>query len=526
MKKGIFKKLFIFTMPFLFVFGLASCSSEEEKPSEVKEEIKEYIVSFDTDGDIKSSTVLENGLVEEPLAPTKNKYTFLGWYLGDTKFDFNTKITSDITLHAKWRSNSAITLNRLGSSETYDVETEFKASYFINPSNVFSKDLARFAFNLAAINYGDERVSKFFNALDFDNIFMIKENDSAYDGVSYSFAHKKIDDTDYIAVSIRGMRYYEEWAGNFDIGGSGNHKDFEKCANIVYSSLKDYYNRYNYSSNAKVIMSGYSRSAAISNVLADKIMKDTTKLVENDNLYVYTYEAPNCLDINNVIAYPNVFNFINSGDMVVNLPPTLFGFGRCGIDIDIYNPNMSSIVKEFDDSYIIPEFKKLIGNDVSNDQELPIKFIENLTDYNANPNSETYQEDLTYEIDTREKYFNNLSPTIQYLFNFAFDTKTETLDKMIAGIINIFKTDTTRGISLFTNGDNLHDFVASYLNRDNIRYDDQKLYDASNKIVGTLSRNASIMLFAYANSSNLTRMGLMHSPLVAYILMSYYLNNN
>lgn len=63
-----------------------------------------YTVTFDSEGgsEIRSKKVGENGSVIEPSAPTKEGYTFLGWYLNDEKFDFNTKITSDITLTAKW----------------------------------------------------------------------------------------------------------------------------------------------------------------------------------------------------------------------------------------------------------------------------------------------------------------------------------------------------------------------------------------------------------------------------------------
>lgn len=34
--------------------------------------------------------------------PQIGNYKFLGWYLNDTKYDFDTKVTGDITLKAKW----------------------------------------------------------------------------------------------------------------------------------------------------------------------------------------------------------------------------------------------------------------------------------------------------------------------------------------------------------------------------------------------------------------------------------------
>lgn len=37
--------------------------------------------------------------------PTKENYTFAGWYNGDKKFDFTTVPTGDVTLTAKWTAN-------------------------------------------------------------------------------------------------------------------------------------------------------------------------------------------------------------------------------------------------------------------------------------------------------------------------------------------------------------------------------------------------------------------------------------
>ena len=68
------------------------------------ESIKRYEVTFDSDGGSKTDKqrVIENEKATEPKVPTKEGYKFLGWYLNDTKYDFKTKVTKDITLKAKW----------------------------------------------------------------------------------------------------------------------------------------------------------------------------------------------------------------------------------------------------------------------------------------------------------------------------------------------------------------------------------------------------------------------------------------
>lgn len=51
--------------------------------------------------------VYEGETVKEPVV-TRDGYKFLGWYLGEEKFDFNTPITKDITLVAKWEEDKQV----------------------------------------------------------------------------------------------------------------------------------------------------------------------------------------------------------------------------------------------------------------------------------------------------------------------------------------------------------------------------------------------------------------------------------
>ena len=71
--------------------------------------LKKFYVSYDSnDGSqVAGQMVLDGGLATEPTPPTKDGFTFAGWYKDDTTFqtlfDFaNDTITADITLYAKW----------------------------------------------------------------------------------------------------------------------------------------------------------------------------------------------------------------------------------------------------------------------------------------------------------------------------------------------------------------------------------------------------------------------------------------
>lgn len=69
-----------------------------------------YTVTFDSDGgsDVEAQTVDKNEYASKPTDPTREGYTFDGWYAEDatTAFDFdNTPITASVTLYAVWQEN-------------------------------------------------------------------------------------------------------------------------------------------------------------------------------------------------------------------------------------------------------------------------------------------------------------------------------------------------------------------------------------------------------------------------------------
>ena len=77
-----------------------------------------YTVTFDIDGTPTFMTVTESATVPRPEDPAKLGYTFDGWYLDAAKFDFNTPITDNITLTAKWKSSDATLKSLTVSSGT------------------------------------------------------------------------------------------------------------------------------------------------------------------------------------------------------------------------------------------------------------------------------------------------------------------------------------------------------------------------------------------------------------------------
>ncbi len=72
----------------------------------VVENAEEYTVMFASDNDvIETQTITENDLAVS-FTPVKEGYEFIGWYDNETLFDFNTPITDDVMLEAKWEINT------------------------------------------------------------------------------------------------------------------------------------------------------------------------------------------------------------------------------------------------------------------------------------------------------------------------------------------------------------------------------------------------------------------------------------
>ena len=84
-------------------------------------------VNFDSNGGstIESQTVAY-GKTLTPVIPTKSGYTFAGWYLGDTKYDFAAPVTENLTLTAKWTTNTyTLTFDTDGGSDIAPITQDY-----------------------------------------------------------------------------------------------------------------------------------------------------------------------------------------------------------------------------------------------------------------------------------------------------------------------------------------------------------------------------------------------------------------
>lgn len=95
------------------VLEIGNSKGSQGKTQTVEEALKEYApqtkftVTFNSNGGsaVPAQSVESGAKAVEPNAPSKAGYTFGGWYKDaalKNRYDFNTAVTADITLYAKW----------------------------------------------------------------------------------------------------------------------------------------------------------------------------------------------------------------------------------------------------------------------------------------------------------------------------------------------------------------------------------------------------------------------------------------
>ena len=114
-----------------------------KKTTTTTTEAKKYTVKFDSNGESKVSSkeVTSGSKVSKPSNPTRTGYKFSGWTLNNKAYDFNSKVTSNITLVAKW------------TAKTYTVKVSSVDEY--SPARILSvyEDGSKISFK--QINYTD-----------------------------------------------------------------------------------------------------------------------------------------------------------------------------------------------------------------------------------------------------------------------------------------------------------------------------------------------------------------------------------
>lgn len=388
-------------------------------------------------------------------------------------------------------------------NDNYEITISYSDGYFVKPSDQYSSGLMMLSFVSAYAPTYEEKEEEFFNDMRFNNILYVENNTE--ESVSYGFAHKTIDDFELICLNVRGYDYGLEWINNFEVGESGNHKGFDHAADIVYDNLSNYLDNYK-NKTIKLWMSGNSRGGAVCELLYQKIATRKNLNIDVDNIYTYTFEAPRGIALENKVEAKNIFNMINSCDIVTYVCPEEFGLYRIGRDIDVYDKAYATLLNDFDKNITLPAF-------VENDSYKTLKeYVPGLIKEIVTP-----KEDKTYSIENRQGYYKN-----QELFKYLIRIirSEPTLLKVIqkkASSLSLFEL-----LGLISDeGQSLYAFLSSCYEEAGVAYDETYLQNICKMAVGFVKTYQEILLREYLSKNVLLSIN-MHFPETEYVLLKHH----
>ena len=144
----------------IFSLMLFSCDTEKE--------LDELTVTFNSNGgeSVENQKVEIGGYIEEPFEPSKDGYTFEGWYNGDKKWDFSGIIRKDITLTAKWKPieysikyvNGSCSLTSYFTNQEYDLTKYLwttSTQYMVVEGWYFDRELTQPALKIEEGTFGN-----------------------------------------------------------------------------------------------------------------------------------------------------------------------------------------------------------------------------------------------------------------------------------------------------------------------------------------------------------------------------------
>ncbi len=235
----------------ILVIFLKETSNELQNDSNdesIKEEINYYTVTFDSNGgtNIDSVVVKENDVIIEPSSPEKEGYTFEYWELDGKQYDFNTKVTSEIILIAKWQEveeeqddNQTTDQNNNQSSGNQTTNNQSTSNTNSNKTDVINLN-DDISVTLYHIDTGNPSCFFYMHATNLESVFPNAEITKNNNGISYVY-YSPFEDAYAIETEISN----EDITNNLDAIKFNTTKEnklkntFEKYKNSKYSGISN-----------------------------------------------------------------------------------------------------------------------------------------------------------------------------------------------------------------------------------------------------------------------------------------------
>lgn len=383
-----------------------------------------------------------------------------------TIFFLNNKNEKDLIFDEKIISGT-ISFEESITNQTIDNTYFYSDSYFKDSGELENEHLRTFAFLLtmafnptykeSSVNYN---IDKLLSELNFKDKKYYDLNEFNKNTIGTTISHKKLNEKyELVTVVLRGADYKDEWISNFDIGASGNVKGFDDASQIVLSRLYDYLKENNIN-KYKLLVTGYSRSAAIASLVGIHINNNLNKYNINKNdIFVYAYEPPK-YSANSKI-YENIHNIVNKNDIITYFYPQSLGIYHSGVIEDITTEKTT-----LNEKYLSIMSNEKIKNIATIDKQ---DFISEFINFLPKNRDEFYK--VSDNISNLYILFNSKSKSekekiFDFLKNIQLDTNLNTLYNINTFINSSKKEEIKKIFDKFTSSyDNSYNKISNVLSK-------------------------------------------------------------
>lgn len=194
-------------------------------------------------------------------------------------------------------------------------------------STQYNPQLAHMLISMCNSVYSENNMKKTFESFGFNTEKDVLRGNGVL--LTYSIGEKQLDSGETLMlVVVRGTDNTEEILDNFNASANnkGLHTGFSNAADNLYTRITSFLStRGRDFSKVKFIITGFSRGAAVANMVSARMTDE--RISTASNIYAYTFACPDVAVIteNTARSYPYIFNINNAKDIVSWVPRMVWG---------------------------------------------------------------------------------------------------------------------------------------------------------------------------------------------------------
>lgn len=258
----------------------------------------------------------------------------------------------------------------IGPYGNFKLPAYYSDDYFRSPSTELNMSMMTFAlclemssgYNCADISKRSDSVLKLLNDIGCDKVAIndTYKQKATVTSVDVAVGSKEIDGSTVIFLVLNGTHYHTEFTSNVMLGKSGDHEGFALVRDEGIRTLRSFISDNGITGDAKILVTGYSRTAAganliaayLSDAIAEGKVRDRIGEIEltKEDVYGFSFETPRCgwygagsgLPSPTDERYSNIWYVTNPYDIVTYVPPEQYGFVRYGNEFVLPAENSSA----------------------------------------------------------------------------------------------------------------------------------------------------------------------------------------